>query len=87
MQIDRARAADGTSHGAKFRPDTFGRAAQTRTAVLALVEKHPVGARSSHVRHNLGPVRREWLDELLAHGRAPFQSPPAAARSSAKEDQ
>ncbi len=84
MRIDRARQADGTSHGARFRTDVFGRAAQSRRHVLALVDAHPIGAHSSHVRHNLGPVRREWLD-AVARGRAPFQSEPAA-RSSAEEE-
>ena len=35
----------------------------------ALLADHPIGVASSHVQHNLGPVRREWL---LARGRGPL---------------
>jgi len=32
-------------------------------AVRELVDKHPQGIKSAHVRHNLGPTRLAWLKE------------------------
>lgn len=56
----------------------------------AMVDAHPRGVASSHVQHNLGRSRRDWLEPMrlasVARGAAPL---PCAddGSSSAKEDQ
>ena len=34
-------------------------------AVLRLVAEHPIGARASHVRHNLSAEARAYLDSVM----------------------
>ena len=50
------RAMDAERRGRKVSYDPLHR----------LLQGHPIGASSSHVRHNLGRARREWLDDLMA---------------------
>lgn len=38
------------------------------TKVRQLLEENPSGARSSHVAHNLGPERMQWLEDLQKEG-------------------